>query len=211
VRYEELIDGVCKFTGLDSRSQASRLLQATSGALSGCLAAPDRARWAHQLPEELRASLVIGTPLPQPRALDVYAAVAQAECVSAGVGTEHAQVAIGVLASVLDAESKELLAQRLPDEFCDLVRDPTRSAGSSPGPRQPRSSARPSGPIATGAPGSVHPISEAQPSTPQTGSVGDWEDARMDHSLGSGAEPGSDESLASGRPGAQRNLGDAKR
>jgi hypothetical protein len=163
------------------------------------------------LPPELREPLVIGALQPHPRALDVYTAVAQAEGVSAGVGTEHAQVAIGVLASVLDAESKELLAQRLPDEFGELVRDPTRSAGSSAGSRERPNPARPSGPIATGAPGSAHPISEAQPSTPQAGSVGAWEDARMDHSLGSGAEPGSDDSLASGRPGAQRNLGDVKR
>ena len=211
MRYEELIEGVCKFTGLGSRSQASRLLQATSGALSGCLAAPDRARWADRLPDELRKPLVTGAQKPQLRARDVYAAVAQAEGVGSTFGTEHAQAAICVLASVLDTESAALLARRLPDELGELVLDPLRRAGVAGNPRHPAQPARPGGPIATGAPGSSHPISEAEPSTPQTGSVGDWEDARMDQSLGSGAEPGSDESLASGQPGAQRKLGDAKR
>jgi len=211
VTYEQLIDGVREFTGLGSRPEAEKLLKATSKALSSCLTAPDRARWASHLPSELRKTLAAGAQSPTRSALDVYAAVAHAEGVGARFGTEHAQAAIRVLASVLDAESAELLAQHLPDELGNLMVDPTRSVGVALGPhRRPSSTARPGGSLATGAPGSSHPLSEAAPRSPQ-GSVGDWDEARMDHSLGSAEEPEEEDSLARGRPGSHRGLGDAKR
>jgi hypothetical protein len=50
-----------------------------------------------------------------------------------------------------------------------------------------------------------HPLSEAEPGTAQSGSVAGWDDARMEHTLGSGHEAPGD-TLATSKPGSKRGL-----
>lgn len=206
---DQLIDRVMGLTGLRDKLQAERLLRVTMDALAACLSLPDRQRWAQSLPETLRDSF-LSTPYdPRQRPADVYAAVARAEATGARFGVEHAQGAIRTLAGCLSTEDAALLARHLSSELAELLHDPTRASGAlSARPGQPPT-ARPEGHIASGAGGSAHPVSEARPGAPQPGSVGDWSKHRTAHSLGDGVEPSPDETLASGKPGSKRGLGDA--
>ena len=206
---QQLIERVMGLTGLRDKLQADRLLRVTMDALAACLSLPDRQRWAQSLPAALRGSFLATPYDPRQRPADVYAAVARAEATGAPFGVEHAQGAIRSLASCLSAESAALLARHLSSELAELLHDPTREDRAlSARPGQPPS-ARPEGHIASGAGGSAHPVSEARPGTPQPGSVGDWSERRMANTLGDGAEPTPDDTLASGKPGSKRGLGDA--
>ena len=207
---QQLIERVMEWTGTADATVAARLLRVSMGALAACLSPPDRQRWAQHLPEELRDVLVRATYDPQQRPTDVYAAVIRAEAVGAKrFGVEHAQAAIRALASCLNAEDAELLARHLPEELAALLSDPTRLHGTLSAGHAHARAARTEGHIASGAGGSAHPVSEARPGAPQPGSVGDWNADRTGHTLGSGSEPQPDETLAAGKPGSKRNLGDA--
>lgn len=199
-----------KLTGSSSPQDAARLLSVTTRAVAACLMPADRERWARQLPAELHNPMSATAYLPTQRAADVYAAVTQSEALSALSGIEQAQAAIMVLASVLPDVDAELIARHLPTELGKLLqaRGPDATA---PQPRAAPSALKPrhAGHISAGAFGSTHPVSEAEPGVPQPGSVGAWEDARTEHTLGSG-RPDDDNTLATGQPGSKRNLGDAQ-
>lgn len=201
-------------SGLAQPGEVVRLLEVTTRALAACLAQPDRQRWAATLPRPL-AELFLATPYDgTQRAADVYAAVTRSEGVHARFGMEHAQAAIRALASDLSADTARLMARHLPAELGELLlalphgRPSPEHADAPPQP----DAGRPAGAIANAAGGSRHPVSEAEPKAAQSGSVGAWDEARMDHTLGSGAldtdadRPDGVDSLAAGRPGSKRSL-----
>lgn len=204
----QLIERASALSGLQEPSEVSLLLEVTTRALAACLSQPDRQQWAATLPRSLR-ELLLATPfVAVQRAADVYAAVARAEGVNAKFGVEHAQAAVLALASDLPEDTASTLARHLPTELGELLlRQP--SSGRKAESASHVGHARPVGGISTAAPGSTHPVSEAAPKGAQSGSVGAWDSARMDHSLGSGhgpAEPA--DTLAEGRPGSTRGLSD---
>lgn len=196
--YVELLEHVKRHTGLTSRDQAERALTATAAAVASCLPAPDRELWAKQLPPELHAVWSRTAFRKGQSAEAVYAQVPSIENVPPPHARENAQAILRLLAGPLDSGDRELLGRRLPDELGALVRDPRLDEGLIARGYTPHSDFEPSGrTLATGAVGSRHPVSSSQPKHGQSGSIADWDPHRMDRSLASAHDVGTQDNLAS--------------
>jgi uncharacterized protein (DUF2267 family) len=203
MNYDNLIEQVMQTAGLSSLQQAERALRATVSALASCLSAQTRTAWARLLPSDLHLDLMDAPYQAAQTARQVYARVPAGEGVPQPYAMEHAQSVIRELAQLLDDDMRTSLARELPDELAVLLRPQqrgTRPLHAQAQPRQPAGST-----LATGRPGAVHPLSESEPHPGQSGSVADWDDSRMEHTLGSGHEDSGDP-LANSKPGSKRGL-----
>jgi uncharacterized protein (DUF2267 family) len=203
MNYDDLIEQVMQTAGLSSLQQAERALRATVSAVASCLSAQARTSWAHLLPSDLHLDLLDAPYQAAQTAQQVYARVPAGEGVPQPYAMEHAQSVIRELGQLLDEDTRTSLARELPDDLAALLREPQRATRPSRAhghPRQPAGST-----LATGRPGAVHPLSESEPHAGQSGSVADWDDARMEHTLGSGHEETGDP-LANSKPGSKRGL-----
>src|SRR5262245_49847138 len=129
MQYAELVQAVCHWTGITSRSDAERALTVTVAALGSCLPASDRDLWAAALPPELQSIWRSASFHSAQTAAQVYARLRASEGVPPSYAMEHAQGVIRVLAGPLDPDDRELLARHLPDELASLVREPRLSEG----------------------------------------------------------------------------------
>jgi uncharacterized protein (DUF2267 family) len=201
--YEDLIEQVMQTAGLNKRLEAERALRATVSAVASCLSGQTRARWARFLPTGLHDDLKDAPHQADQTARQVYARVPAGEGVPQPYAMEHAQAVIRELGRLLDEDMRASLAHELPDELVALLREPERAS------RPVRTHARtpqPSGStLATGRPGARRPLSESEPHAAQSGSVAEWDDARMEHTLGSGHEAPGDP-IANSKPGSKRGL-----
>jgi uncharacterized protein (DUF2267 family) len=199
-----LVEQVMQTAGLSTRHEAERALRATVSALGTCLCGQTRELWAQQLSVELYDDLMAAPSISRQSARQVYDRVPASEGVPQPYATEHAQSVIRVLGHALDDTTRALLARELPDDLAAMLKEPV--ATGHPKTRARARVDRPAGStLATGSPAARHPLSESEPGTAQSGSVADWDDARMEHTLGSGHDAPGD-TLATSKPGSKRGL-----
>jgi uncharacterized protein (DUF2267 family) len=197
--YTEFLEQVTHYTGLTKRDEAELVLAATTAALASCLPVVDRERWARHLPSELRARWNAQSFRPGQSAEAVYNQIPAAARIPAPYAREQAQAVIRVLAGPLDESDRELLARHLPDELGALVLEPRLAEGVIAHGHASAGSEQHGRTLATGAPGSQHPLSSSQPARGQSGSVGQWDEHRMDRSLAVASDEGPADNLAGHR------------
>jgi uncharacterized protein (DUF2267 family) len=204
--YEQLVQSVMHWAGIEEHETAERALRGTVVALSSGLPSEDRERWAACLPSELHPLWLATSLHVRHTAQSMYALVPSIEGVPQPYATEHAQSVIRLVASRLSDADRARIARHLPDEIGELVREPNLTESDLEPralPHQP-----PGATLATGAAGSTRPISSARPARAQSGSVAAEDSTRMDRSLGAGHEAERADTLATGRPGSTRGLAD---
>lgn len=122
--YDELVQGVMHWAGIQQRETAERALRGTVVALSSGLMPEDRERWAACLPSQLHPFWLATSAHPRHTAESMYALVPAIEGVPQPYATEHAQSVIRLLAAQLDEQDRAPIARHLPDEVGALVRSP---------------------------------------------------------------------------------------
>jgi uncharacterized protein (DUF2267 family) len=207
VGHTRLIDEVMWRSGLGDAAVAETAVATVLEAL-GCLLPPADARFlAGALPPAFARAMAAADrhAFRDPSAL--YARFSVSEDIDLGVAMEHANATCGALADALDAESRLLLARRLPPEwaalFAPVPRAPARDAAPGTVPGHGHT-------LATGRPGSRRPLAESAPPAAQSDSVVTEDNPHGADKLSSASETAGPSPIATARPGAEEPLADAR-
>jgi uncharacterized protein (DUF2267 family) len=207
-----LLETAMARAGIEDRDRATRASEAVVEVLAECLPGGDAADLAEALPAPLAAA---ARRARQHRPVDVaelFQRVSSAEEVRYGLAIEHGEAVCEALGQHLDPELRARLQRHLAAEWAALFEPRTNS---SPEPSPDDADAWHGTPpgqghtLASGRPGSRHPLSEAAPPAAQSGSVVASSNPHADRKLSTAtAAPAAD--LATGRPGSEESLADAR-
>ncbi len=204
---DALLDEVMWRAGVADRVRAQAAIGAVLDAIASHLSASDRAFIAEHLPEPYATAVRRPTTSAASRPSDLYAQLATGQEVSLGVAIEHARAACWGVAEVAGAETRALLARRLPPDWAVLFTPPTSAeeAGAPPGTVPGHGHT-----LATGRPGSSRPLAEAQPAVAQADSVVTDQNPHGQGKLSSAGPPPATGDLATARPGAEYSIAQAR-
>jgi hypothetical protein len=204
VMREELIARVVLHSGF-AEAEAIAAIASVLAALRGQLGRPEAEALADALPDGFGAPLRAGR----------YAAVgslaeriASAERISTGAARERVATVCRALAALLPAPILARVRHALPPDSAELLAPPAPEVPLEAHPHAQRST------LAEARPGSTHPLSESRPRPSQADSVVASDNPHGDTKLSSSrglTQERENESIAAGRPGAQRPLADADR
>lgn len=208
---ERWVEQTTARTGLDSPADAERVLRATLGVLGQRLVVEEADAIGRELPSELADALRRSKYERDFEPDELFDRVARREATPPGFAREHAAVVFQLLAEALSPEVLLRLDKHLGAAWARLF---VRRASSVPPPRNSHlEAARPRARsnLAEGRPGSRHPLSESRADRAQADSVARSDDPHGDTKLSSArglTQEREHETLAEGRPGPKRTLGE---
>ena len=203
---DDLIDRVATIGAIGQRKETERAIAATLSVLGERLGDDDARAVAQDLPVPLGHLILSGRHGFVFDELELYDRVRTREGVPAGFSREHAQAVCEVIGGLLSTATRARLEQHLPRAIVDLLRPVNRASMRPTTSHDARHDI-----LATGRVGSRHPLSEARPSDAHANSVARSDDPHGTSKLSSApglTQESLHETLADGRPGPRRPIGE---
>jgi hypothetical protein len=196
------------------REHVVTLSRAVLAAIGAQLTASDWRALLGAVPASIRGGLERDPSLyPASSPHEVAERVGGACALPLGRALEEAEMVCRAIAEALPEDTRAQLLRHLPDGLAQLFA-PAAPEHAPLRPAHAHFEPAPRATLATGHSGSERPLSEAVPDRAQAGSVARFDPARTEKTLGGFAgdpRESEAETLATGKPGSKRPLGDAER